>query len=429
MGTSLYPNQLDNSTSIPVATDNVTPVNAEVVNRLRDPIIAIESELGLNPSGTYGTVKARLDALEASGGGGGGGSGSATQVQESIPVTSPGQTSFTLSQIPIQAAAVQMFLNGSKLEQGVEYTNAPSTTTVTYTGLIPLNIIDVVEFYYLVDPLAIVVPSTLTIQDSGITVESTAALLNFTGDLVATSTTPGSVDVSVVIPTPTIAVEDSGISVDASTTLINFTGDLVATSAGPGLVDVSVVVPTPTIVVNDDGSLIDGYVSTVDVIGKIAATSISPGYVELEVPESKVRVYRDTSNFSGAAVGVDQTVTWNATSTKVTATNASLVGDTLVPTKSGLFLIQGQLTIQPTVDSISGIIIKVVHNGLTDVHTMYDAGAVWSVGTNRSFSFNFPMELSASDTVEVAWQHLGSALSATDVVFGDNLSWFAITLV
>lgn len=468
MSTSLYPNQLDNSTSIPITTDQVTPVNAEVVNRLRDAIIAIESEAGINPSGTYGTIRDRLDALEAGGGGGGGAvsvqdngstiitvastlnftgtgvsvttpgsgiadinisGGTATQVQETLAVTTPGQTVFTLSQVPIQAGAVQMFLNGSKLEEGVEYTNLPSTTTVNYTGLISLVLTDVVEFYYLVDPLSIVVPSTLTVQDTSITIDSAVALINFTGNVAVTSVVPGSVDVNIPTITPTIAVEDSGVSVDPSATLLNFTGDLVATSAGPGLVDVSVIVPTPTIVVNDDGVLVDGYASTLDVLGKITATALAPGYVELEVPESKVRVYRAASDLTGAAAGVDQTVIWNANSTKVTATNASLVGSTLVPTKSGLFLIQGQLTIQPTVDSISGIIIKVIHNGLTEVHTMYDAGAVWSVGTNRSFSFNFPMELSASDTVEVSWQHTGSALSATSVVFGDNLSWFSITLI
>lgn len=385
MGTSLYPNQLDNSTSIPVATDNVTPVNAEVVNRLRDPIIAVESELGLNPSGTYGTVKDRLDAMDAaiaSGGGGGGAvsvqdngstivslatllnftgtgvsvtspstgvaeisitGGSATQVQETIPVTVPGQTSFTLSQIPAQASALQMFLNGNKLEEGVEYVNTPTTTSVTYTGAIPLALVDTVEFWYLVDATSIISSYNLTLKDNGTTLDSN--------------------------------------------------------------------------------------VSTIDTVGKLVATSTSPSNIQLEVAESKIRAYVSGSNVSGAAAGVDQTVAWNATSSLVTTTSASLSMNQLSPTKSGLFLVQGQLTVQPTVDSISGIIIKVIHNGMTTVHTIYDAGAVWSVGTNRSFSFNFPMELAASDTVEVAWQHLGSALSATDVVFGDDLSWFAITLV
>jgi len=58
-----YPNSIDTSTELPKATDNITPVMAEVVNRLREAIIAIENELGINPSSTYGTVRDRLDAI------------------------------------------------------------------------------------------------------------------------------------------------------------------------------------------------------------------------------------------------------------------------------------------------------------------------------------------------------------------------------
>jgi len=383
MGTSLYPNQIDNSTSIPVATDGVTPVNAEAVNRLRDAVIAIESENGVNPSGTYGTVRARLDALEAGGGGGGspleiqdngtpvdtsvttinfigttianpssgvvdvtvsGGGSTASQVQETISVTSPGQTSFTLSQVPIQASGVMMFLNGSKLEEGVEYSNTPLTATVTYSGLVSLVITDIVEFWYLFD---------------------------------------------------------------------------------------ASVVPATNLQVKNDGTTIDSAVTIIDTVGKLVSSSVSSGIVQFEVPVSKARVYLDTSNFSGASAGLDQTVIWNNTSSKISTTNASLIGGgtQLSPSKSGLFLIQGQLTIQPVVDSIDNILIKVIHNGSVTVHSMYDSGAVWGVGINRSFNFNFTMDLSASDTVEVSWQHNGSLLSSTDLVFGDDLSWFSITLI
>jgi len=65
MGYSKYPNQLDDSTTLPPAVDLVTPVKAEAVNRLRDAILAIEAELGAQPSGAYGAVKARLDAMQA----------------------------------------------------------------------------------------------------------------------------------------------------------------------------------------------------------------------------------------------------------------------------------------------------------------------------------------------------------------------------
>lgn len=62
---SSYPNQIDTTTELPKATDNVTPVNADIFNRVRDAIIAIENELGIQPSSTFSTVKARCDAFEA----------------------------------------------------------------------------------------------------------------------------------------------------------------------------------------------------------------------------------------------------------------------------------------------------------------------------------------------------------------------------
>jgi lysophospholipase L1-like esterase len=50
---------------LPVTVDNKTPVKAEVVNRQRESILAIEAELGIQPSGTFTTVRARLDALDS----------------------------------------------------------------------------------------------------------------------------------------------------------------------------------------------------------------------------------------------------------------------------------------------------------------------------------------------------------------------------
>lgn len=60
-----YPAQLDSSLSLPTVTDNLSPVTGATVNRLRDAIIAVETELGTNPSGTSGTIKARLDTIES----------------------------------------------------------------------------------------------------------------------------------------------------------------------------------------------------------------------------------------------------------------------------------------------------------------------------------------------------------------------------
>lgn len=59
-----YPNQIDTTTELPKATDHVTLVKAELFNRLRDAVLAIEQELGIQPSSTYSTVKDRLDNIE-----------------------------------------------------------------------------------------------------------------------------------------------------------------------------------------------------------------------------------------------------------------------------------------------------------------------------------------------------------------------------
>jgi hypothetical protein len=332
-----YPVQLDTSNELPLAVDNVTPVKAEVVNRLRDAIMAIEAELGIDPSRECGSVRARLDEMETNGGGGaieifdngvsiipsaigidfvGNVSvtipqplrakvevigGQATQIQETISVTSNGQTSFTLAQEPIQNAGVMMFLNGFKQARGIDFTSAG--TAVTYTGSVSLQTTDVVEFWYLVD----------------------------------------------------LGVITSAVS--------------------------------------------------------------------------KMRVYRGTSDLAGAAVTVNQTVTWNATSSLVTSQNATLAGsDTqLTPSVAGHFLCSGQLSLSPTVDAVSGITVEIVHNGSTVVHTVSDYGAIWGVGLTRSLSFSFPIDLSSGDTLEVRWKHSGTAPSTTELLIGDSLSWFAIS--
>jgi len=124
---SNYPNQLDNSTTLPPSTDLVTPVKAEVTNRLRDAILAIQAELGTQPSGTYSTVRARLDALRTeletlralieAGGGGGGGSGGAPTEQDKnqTPVATSGNgsaTGLTISSDPFGDSYVAVFVNG-----------------------------------------------------------------------------------------------------------------------------------------------------------------------------------------------------------------------------------------------------------------------------------------------------------------------------
>lgn len=61
---TIYPTGIDGYSQLPLVVDKVSPVVADDVNRLRNTIVAIEKELGINPSGTFGTVKDRLDAGE-----------------------------------------------------------------------------------------------------------------------------------------------------------------------------------------------------------------------------------------------------------------------------------------------------------------------------------------------------------------------------
>lgn len=62
--TTVYPSQIDTVATLPSAIDDSTPVDAIVINRLRDAIIAVEAALGVLPQSTYGTVAFRLSLLQ-----------------------------------------------------------------------------------------------------------------------------------------------------------------------------------------------------------------------------------------------------------------------------------------------------------------------------------------------------------------------------
>lgn len=70
MSGTIYPSGVDGLTQLPLLVDGVNPMVAEDVNRVRDAVVSVETELGRNPSGTYASVKDRLDALAANLGGG-----------------------------------------------------------------------------------------------------------------------------------------------------------------------------------------------------------------------------------------------------------------------------------------------------------------------------------------------------------------------
>ncbi len=62
---TLYPSAIDSSNELPLSVDNVTPIRSEVVNRIREAVLAVETELGVQPSSTFTTVRDRLDDFSA----------------------------------------------------------------------------------------------------------------------------------------------------------------------------------------------------------------------------------------------------------------------------------------------------------------------------------------------------------------------------
>lgn len=60
---SVYPTFLDGYNTLPLRKDGIHEIVAADVNRLRDAIVKIEQELGVQPSGTYATVSSRLDNI------------------------------------------------------------------------------------------------------------------------------------------------------------------------------------------------------------------------------------------------------------------------------------------------------------------------------------------------------------------------------
>lgn len=62
---TVYPIEIDSSLNLPEAVDAISAVNAQTINRLREAIIAIETELGVKPSNVYGTVRQYLDSLNS----------------------------------------------------------------------------------------------------------------------------------------------------------------------------------------------------------------------------------------------------------------------------------------------------------------------------------------------------------------------------
>lgn len=61
MPKSSYPNKIDSSVELPIVRNNITEINAETLNSLRDAILQIEKTLGINPHGSS-TVSERISS-------------------------------------------------------------------------------------------------------------------------------------------------------------------------------------------------------------------------------------------------------------------------------------------------------------------------------------------------------------------------------
>jgi hypothetical protein len=149
----LYPAQIDNSISLPTVFDNITLYNAEVLNRLKAAIIAVETELGVKPSGTYSTVRARLDAMQAEINSGGGPSGG-VRIGQDLGGTNNAPLVVGLQGVPISTTAPT--LGQTLIFEGISYvpgtnfynqnitttgqiTSGPMLSTSETTGLFTLN--------------------------------------------------------------------------------------------------------------------------------------------------------------------------------------------------------------------------------------------------------------------------------------------------
>lgn len=60
---SVYPQDIDGYATLPLRRDGIHEIVAADHNRLRDAIVKIEAELGVQPSGTFATVASRLDNI------------------------------------------------------------------------------------------------------------------------------------------------------------------------------------------------------------------------------------------------------------------------------------------------------------------------------------------------------------------------------
>ena len=65
---SNFPTSIDDDSTLPSVSDNITEIGEEAINALKDAIINIENEIGIGASGSAGSIADRIGiSLEADG--------------------------------------------------------------------------------------------------------------------------------------------------------------------------------------------------------------------------------------------------------------------------------------------------------------------------------------------------------------------------
>lgn len=245
-----YPASVDTSLELPVATDNVTQVRAEVVNRIREAVLAVETELGANPSGTYGTVKDRLD------------------------------------------------------------------------------------------------------------------------------------DLSILV-------------------------DLIRLQLG----------------LQPQGSYENVQIRLADMEARIGQGGGGSGTVG---GAAKRRAYNSTAGVT-AALATPTIIPLATTSTRFTPTLSTLASNRITAGFDGVFTVAGQASFSVNTDAVSGIVLDVILNGVTTIHTVRDFGGIWGTGIPKTLTFSFLTNLVATDYISFRWTHQGSTASVTTVNTGDTNTWLSLS--
>lgn len=351
-----FPGGIDDNVSLPQIIDLVTPVRASSVNPLRDAILAIENSLGTDPQREFSTVRSRLDYIQdqlacaACNSEGGSGTGSISVLSDGSLLLSDAQelnfvgnnwilsttgqranieidlnlstfqetlpydvsNIYTLTYKPKKSDTVQMFVNGIKVTYGTEY--IVLDRTATYIGSIPLEVSDIIEFYYVIaggeaqqetKTVSFDGQTTFFIAESPVSNVSVEVFVNgqklqygvnyTVADKVVTITSP-TLDTTDVVEVwyltgvyglggggggdGYIQIEDEGILIEPQAAILNFIGSgVIAQSVGGNKVDIEFAPTLQNILTDGNSTTIDieflgsGIIGPLPIMGDVTINS------------------------------------------------------------------------------------------------------------------------------------------------------------